>query len=468
MTIRIKCAKCGKTLKAPEKLAGKKSRCPNCKTPLTVPAAEPDGWGEDAIASLLSEPADRPMPDVTATPPALRPTRSASESPEGRSGAHDAPRVPSHTDMMRTQAPPRRSPTFARAAPPGLGATATRNSKRLLSCLFALTLLPLLFSLVGDQTSDTRERLTRTLEKHPEVADKLQQAGQDEEIDIFRLLPDHRIEGAHLARNSKLHWAYAAAAAGGFFLLILLLFPKGEAAAPQLLAVGLFTATIGILLLIVVQWIAEFTQGFWLRGRGILVLVFYILKFIGFSYRAALDANNGFFLSMLGFTFGVGLCEELTKALPVIWQYQTKGNLDWRGACIWGLASGVGFGVAEGIMYCSDFYNGISTGQVYLVRFVSCVALHAVWAASVGIFVAVSQPMFDRDMGWGEWAMDLGKVLAVPMVLHALYDTMLKKQMNAAALVVALLSFVWLLGLIEFVRRGEQAVNAPRLAGATR
>lgn len=35
--------------------------------------------------------------------------------------------------------------------------------------------------------------------------------------------------------------------------------------------------------------------------------------------RAALDPNNDLFLSLLGFTFGVSLCEEVCKAPPLAW-----------------------------------------------------------------------------------------------------------------------------------------------------
>jgi len=41
------------------------------------------------------------------------------------------------------------------------------------------------------------------------------------------------------------------------------------------------------------------------------------------------------------------------------------------------------------------------------------------------------------------------------MLLHGFYDTMLKKEMNAAALGVALISFGWLAFQIEQARRTD-------------
>ena len=54
-------------------------------------------------------------------------------------------------------------------------------------------------------------------------------------------------------------------------------------------------------------------------------------------------------------------------------------------ALLLGLASGVGFGVSEGITYASNYYNGIQTAGIYGVRFISCVALHSMWSAAAAI-----------------------------------------------------------------------------------
>jgi len=76
------------------------------------------------------------------------------------------------------------------------------------------------------------------------------------------------------------------------------------------------------------QWMAAITQGVWVTGHGIIVVLFYIVKFIGYSYSAASDPDSNFLLSFLGFTCGVGLCEEVTKALPVIvWLGKTRSSI---------------------------------------------------------------------------------------------------------------------------------------------
>ena len=59
-------------------------------------------------------------------------------------------------------------------------------------------------------------------------------------------------------------------------------------------------------------------------------------------------------------------------------------------------------------------------------------------------------------------------MIAVPMVLHGFYDTLLKKDMNVWALVVALLSFAWFAWHIELARRTHPGAGQPRVARARR
>jgi hypothetical protein len=219
---------------------------------------------------------------------------------------------------------------------------------RHLHWLLVLALLPLAVS-IFQGPSDIPERLMRSLESAPGLGEQMEQQTFDSLTSLLMAMPGHAIEGALLARDSWAHWLFALASAGLFTLLITRLFDLGGASLRQLLLTGLFTATIGVLLLLMFQAAATYTQGFVVHGRGVLVLLFYVVKFIGFSYRAALDPSNGFVLSLVGFTFGVGFCEEVTKALPLMFYVKEMRTIGWRGALTWGLASGAGFGIAEGI-----------------------------------------------------------------------------------------------------------------------
>ena len=208
--------------------------------------------------------------------------------------------------------------------------------------------------------------------------------------------------------------------------------------------IAVFTATIGIFFLLLVQKLAAWSAMFTPRGFGILTIFLVIAKIIGFSYAAALDPENGFLLSFFGFTVGVGFCEEVCKSIPVFLRIRQNPDLGWRDAFLSGLASGAGFGISEGIMYSSNYYNGIAGVDLYVIRFVSCVALHALWTGSVAITIQQNQHLFYDKEAWYEFIPPLVRVVGVPMILHGLYDTFLKKDMNGFALGAAVLSFVFL------------------------
>jgi RsiW-degrading membrane proteinase PrsW (M82 family) len=316
-------------------------------------------------------------------------------------------------------------------------------------------LIPLAVSLLQKrEDEDFLQRLIDSIEQAP--ADSQARVGQAIKEgsleDVFRALPDHKLRGAFLPRDTWRHWLFTFGAAVLFFTFLLLLSIEGSAAPQHILAVGLFTATVGVLFLLAVQAVAEWTQGVIIIPRGIVGILFWIVKLIGFSYRAAADPENGFFLSFLGYTLGVGLCEEICKALPVIFKYRHPNEQSWRGAYLWGLASGAGFGLAEGVIYAGDFYNGISGPGIYFVRNISCVALHALWTGSAAITIHQKQRWFQQEMAWHDWLFRIVAVVAVPMVLHGLYDTLLKKEMNALALAVAVFSFLFLAFQISRLR----------------
>lgn len=445
MPISLTCSKCGKRLKARDELAGKRLPCPNCGSEVIV--SEP----EENIAGYLLQ--DEPL---TPSPPPspIRPPVSTEEE--------DEPTV------ARRQPSPVASKARKTAALPPLTTNEPPLWLRHLHWLLVLALLPLAFSLLRERGVDEREKqFEKTLEQAPpdvqrrlvELLGKAEEGGVSD-ADLFAVLPNHKLVGALLPRNSYAHWGFAAAATVLFMSFFLLLASQKTAEPHHLLAMGLFTATIGILLLFLLQVIAEWSQGVWLRGGSIVVVIFYIVKLIGFSYQAALDPQSNFFLSFVGYTLGVGFCEEVCKALPLLWHsHNSRSSQPWRTAFLWGLASGAGFGISEGIMYSSRHYNGVSGADMYVVRFISCVALHALWTGSVAITLHQKQGLLQGVDSWYEYIPRLYLIVGVPMILHGLYDTLLKKDMNALALGVAVLSFLFLAFQISRLH-GEDDVEA--------
>jgi RsiW-degrading membrane proteinase PrsW (M82 family) len=443
MPIPIVCPGCGQRLKANDSLAGRRLPCPKCKHEIQVPERQVE---DEAAELLLKADEESPAPSVP------------------------QPFVPVNLTRIPTPAAPlpSRSVSPAQAAMTPIKSNEPPLWLRHLHWLLILALLPLALSLLHKNRDEDEfiPRLIESILKAPpeaqprilstwEAADE----GKADLDDVLSALPRQRLIGAAFSRNTYWHWAFAAAAATLFMGFFVLLATGGVAEPRYLLSVGLFTGTIGVLFLLVVQALAEWSMHIWPYGRSILVIFLWIAKLIGLSYRVALDPDNGFWLSFVGFTAGVGLCEEVCKAIPVLWHQRRNPDEGWRGAFLWGLASGAGFGIAEGVMYSSNYYNGISGSGIYVVRFISCVALHALWTGSVAITIQQKQGWLQKAERWHDFVAPTLVYIAVPMILHGLYDTLLKKEMNGLALLVALLSFGYLAFQISRLHGADDVAN---------
>jgi RsiW-degrading membrane proteinase PrsW (M82 family) len=468
MPIRVNCSTCNKPLKVADKFAGKRIRCPGCQAIVSVPAVD-----DPPRVNLASESGSPNTSSTADVPDELLFGTDTPVAVPGQSAERDDYPVP-EPEAAQLQ-PPRRSKktesTFVSVAgdyasdsacerprqtakPRSISTPSSGGWREYLFWVLLLAIAPLAISTVWKERP-VAERFEETLQQVPDNTG-LDQPAEMSLDDFFAKLPEHRIAGAHLARDTQTHWVYAALSAALFFTLLTQTFPNSAAGPKRLIWTGVLTGTVGIILLLAFQWIAAWTQGFNVRGRGIVVVLFYIVKFIGFSYRSALDPVNGFLLSFMGFTCGVGLCEELCKALPVVFFLHAQPHAGWRAACVVGLASGVGFGVSEGITYSSDSYNGIAVGMTYLVRFASCVALHAIWAGAVALVMNRNQDFVGGDgFDWGDAGNFVLRYLSIAMVLHGLYDTLLKKDHELWALSVAAVSFAWLAWLVWHERAQE-------------
>ncbi|QVL31656.1 PrsW family intramembrane metalloprotease [Telmatocola sphagniphila] len=449
MPIAFRCESCQVKLKAPDGSSGRSIACPGCKTRVTIPT--PPSEDEVAAALLLDSPIseDTPSaPEVNTSEPDCYDSDPLSKTERKNTllkQFEDPPqaKIPVGGQLHAPPSKPKVSPVKSND-PPGWF--------RHLHWLLIAALIPLAFSLLRkpSEADEPIPRLLRTLENsNPEVEHRITAAlesSNDPEAAferIFEILPQHKFDGAFLPRNSKLHWLFAGLSATVFLIFIYSLSLFGTADPKRLLWIGLFTGTVGVLMLFLFQYIADATYGVTLIGRSVLIIFFYIVKFIGFSYRAATDPDNGFLLSFVGFTLGVGFCEEVCKAVPLLFKHSQQESQSWRNAFLWGMASSAGFGISEAVVYAGGQYNGISSSGIYLVRFISCVALHALWTGSAAITIQQKPDWVNTD-GWFEYGASLFRILAIPIVLHGLYDTFLKKDMNALALLTALASFGYL------------------------
>ena len=109
-----------------------------------------------------------------------------------------------------------------------------RKGRDYVYLLTILALIPLGISLFrNDRGGGIRERLAQTIEKHPEVEQKLEKLSDEATLeDLFNVLPGHRFDGSFLARDTWWHWAFALLSASLFMGLMVLMFPHGHTAGP--------------------------------------------------------------------------------------------------------------------------------------------------------------------------------------------------------------------------------------------
>jgi RsiW-degrading membrane proteinase PrsW (M82 family) len=432
VAIRIYCVNCGQRIKAQDDMGGMRVLCPTCGERMQIPAVEKPP-GAEAPKVLL--------PDLKTA--ALFTAEDFKSQPKREKYPKDA--VAPLPEMVDKGAGP-----LNRVKP-------VRVWRGSLYMLFLLAFIPLVISVFFSSNDKPLDRLQRTIDSLPAdnraKADRslqLAKEGQASLDDVFQYIPDHKVEGAWLPRETESHIALSIVTFVGFMFLLVVCFPKGYSRLVLMLLIALFTGTFGIMLLLLVQLCSS--SGLAVVAAGPFGI---IIALIGISYRVALDPAMPFFTSFLGFTFGVGLCEEIIKALPIFLMFLGRKRLRWHQCCALGMASGVGFGVAEGLHYASAFYNGLFPQEIYYVRFISCTMLHAVWAGAAALFLHRFQKLTRGNLTFLDGFYRLLILISIPMVLHGLYDTLLKKDIDGIALAVALVSFGWLAIMIETAREKE-------------
>jgi RsiW-degrading membrane proteinase PrsW (M82 family) len=318
--------------------------------------------------------------------------------------------------------------------------------------VLALAFVPLAVSL-GLPQDNIKQRFERALADNPDVKKRLEEEGSrraeswDPPLtldEVIKAFPGKKLDKqAFLPRDTSLHYVYALISSGVFFGLFFCFFSPGTFKPWQLVLVGLFTGTFGIAGLLIVH---DFG-------------VFRLMVDVGMLSNE--PTIEDFLARWAGYTLGVGLIEEACKIVPLFLLLLRKKSITWRTAVMWGLASGVGFGVNEGILYSEMLYNGITPAMQYVVRFASCVALHSIWSASAGLSLYFTQSLLNQFNQWYEKVVVALKALIVVMFLHGLFDALLSLEMWAPALMVAAASMAWLGWQIEHARKKEMQAAVP-------
>lgn len=140
------------------------------------------------------------------------------------------------------------------------------------------------------------------------------------------------------------------------------------------------------------------------------------------SYLYALTESNSILGRFIGFIFGVGFTEELIKALPLIYFVRTaKEPLIPQTLVYYGLISGIGFGVLEGVIYQTTSNTQLGYNQAFfmnIARLTSLPFLHAIWAGIAGYFIAFAN-LFPKSRK----ALYILSI-SIPALLHGFYDVL--------------------------------------------
>ena len=131
--------------------------------------------------------------------------------------------------------------------------------------------------------------------------------------------------------------------------------------------------------------------------------------------------SPNFLFRTLSYVFGVGVPEELCKALVLLFLARRARGLTPQTMLFYGLISGLGFGIYEGIDYQwrRNIRYSATVGDYYLLnmlRLTSLPFLHAIWSGIAGYFIAFAAQYPRRKAGL------LVVAIGVPAVLHGLYD----------------------------------------------
>jgi len=166
---------------------------------------------------------------------------------------------------------------------------------------------------------------------------------------------------------------------------------------------------------------------------------------------------------LLGFVFGVGLLEELVKAIPVLWIFvrnREAGTI--REITYLGCVSGFAFGVSEAVAYSVFYAQTVARGDmalaayivVQLTRLITLPLLHAMFSGIAAHFIAlgVETPALRRALIFAG--------IAIAALIHGLYNTFSGTLAGFVLAIGAVLVFIAYVRSVESMRLAIRAAAA--------
>lgn len=195
---------------------------------------------------------------------------------------------------------------------------------------------------------------------------------------------------------------------------------------------------------------------------GMVVVLPGLMRLLAPLYRLVVEPELG--VRWLGFVLGVGVGEELTKALPVlatVWLARRIGRrIDLQACLLLGVTAGLVFGGLENILYSERFGTRLwglafTRRDVVLDRLMMTPFLHALWSGTMGFAIgavaATGRLALSRLLRLG------GSALAVVAVLHGTYNTV--AFVPALAVAIGGLSYLVMVVAMVVAKRWEGAAT---------
>jgi protease PrsW len=141
---------------------------------------------------------------------------------------------------------------------------------------------------------------------------------------------------------------------------------------------------------------------------------------------------------------GVGLCEEVVKAIPLIILVKiAREPYIPQSLVFYGLMSGIAFGVFEGVQYQTTVNTELDYSSAFFMnvaRLTSLPFLHAIWSGICGYFIAFSNlyPKYRISLYF--------LAVFIPALIHGLYDAL---GWSLLGLFVTLLSVILLMSYLK-------------------
>lgn len=152
-----------------------------------------------------------------------------------------------------------------------------------------------------------------------------------------------------------------------------------------------------------------------------IILVVYGVGLNQLNIFYSLVDRGGILASGLGYVLGVGVTEELIKALPLVYiARKSKTPLVPQTMVFYGVMCGLSFGVFEGVEYQITANKSLDYDSSFLMNIARVTSLpffHSMCTGLAGFFIsfAVLKPRYRQYLYF--------LAIAMPAVVHGLYDT---------------------------------------------